>query len=150
VPAPAYTHHHMLGRLSSIVTKERLNGQKVMVVRCEEICMSGGLVHQRVVRQSVQPDGHEVIRDRALGPGLTAGVMVSGPPPVLLQVRHLHVPLEDRVLRNSLHKPRPPGGGGPVPPRVGARPLWACAPGPASGTQTSLPPGEEVRCRHGH
>jgi large subunit ribosomal protein L13Ae len=39
-------HHHMLGRLSSIVTKELPNGQKVVVVRCEEICMSGSLVHQ--------------------------------------------------------------------------------------------------------
>jgi large subunit ribosomal protein L13Ae len=43
--------HHMLGRLSSIIAKELLNDQKVMVVRCEEICMSGGLVRQGVVRQ---------------------------------------------------------------------------------------------------
>jgi hypothetical protein len=32
-----------------------------MVVRCEEICMSGGLV-----RQGVQPDGRKVIRNLAL------------------------------------------------------------------------------------
>jgi ribosomal protein L13 len=57
----------MLGHLSSIIAKELLNGQKVVVVRCEEICMSGGLDHQGVVCQSVQPDGHEVIRDCALG-----------------------------------------------------------------------------------
>jgi hypothetical protein len=37
-------HHHMLGRLSSIIAKELLNDQKVVVVRCEEICMSGGLI----------------------------------------------------------------------------------------------------------
>jgi large subunit ribosomal protein L13Ae len=37
-------HHHMLGRLSSIIAKELLNDQRVVVVRCEEICMSGGLV----------------------------------------------------------------------------------------------------------
>jgi large subunit ribosomal protein L13Ae len=36
--------HHMLGRLSCIIAKELLNDQKVVVVRCEEICMSGGLV----------------------------------------------------------------------------------------------------------
>ncbi|KAE9460782.1 hypothetical protein C3L33_07307, partial [Rhododendron williamsianum] len=36
--------HHMLGRLASILAKELLNGQKVVVVRCEEICLSGGLV----------------------------------------------------------------------------------------------------------
>ncbi|KAA3458660.1 60S ribosomal protein L13a-4 [Gossypium australe] len=40
--------HHMLGRLASIVAKELLNGQKVAVVRCEEICMSGGLVRQKM------------------------------------------------------------------------------------------------------
>ncbi|KAG5593519.1 hypothetical protein H5410_044033 [Solanum commersonii] len=39
--------HHMLGRLSSILVKELLNGQRVVVVRCEEICLSGGLVHQK-------------------------------------------------------------------------------------------------------
>ncbi|CAM0876304.1 unnamed protein product [Alopecurus aequalis] len=40
--------HHMLGRLSSIVAKELLNGQRVVIVRCEEICMSGGLVRQKM------------------------------------------------------------------------------------------------------
>jgi len=40
--------HHMLGRLSSILAKELLNGQRVVVVRCEEICLSGGLVHQKM------------------------------------------------------------------------------------------------------
>jgi hypothetical protein len=38
--------HHMLGRLSSIIAKELLNDQKVVVVRCEEICLSAGLVCQ--------------------------------------------------------------------------------------------------------
>jgi large subunit ribosomal protein L13Ae len=38
--------HHMLGRLSSIIAKELLNDQKVMVVCCEEICLSTGLVYQ--------------------------------------------------------------------------------------------------------
>jgi large subunit ribosomal protein L13Ae len=40
--------HHMLGRLASILAKELLNGQRVAVVRCEEICMSGGLVRQKM------------------------------------------------------------------------------------------------------
>ncbi|PHT82287.1 60S ribosomal protein L13a-4 [Capsicum annuum] len=40
--------HHMLGRLSSILAKELLNGQRVVVVRCEEICLSGGLVRQKM------------------------------------------------------------------------------------------------------
>jgi large subunit ribosomal protein L13Ae len=40
--------HHMLGRLSSIIAKERLNGQKAVMVRCKEICMSAGLTRQRV------------------------------------------------------------------------------------------------------
>ncbi|KAM3259063.1 hypothetical protein ACQJBY_050691 [Aegilops geniculata] len=38
----------MLGRLASIVTKELLNRQRVVVVRCEEICMSGGLIRQKM------------------------------------------------------------------------------------------------------
>jgi large subunit ribosomal protein L13Ae len=40
--------HHMLGRISSVIAKELLNGQRVVVVRCEEICMSGGLVRQKM------------------------------------------------------------------------------------------------------
>ncbi|PKA59850.1 60S ribosomal protein L13a-4 [Apostasia shenzhenica] len=40
--------HHMLGRLASIVAKELLNGQHVVLVRCEEICISGGLVRQKM------------------------------------------------------------------------------------------------------
>jgi large subunit ribosomal protein L13Ae len=38
--------HHMLGRLSSIIAKELLNDQKVVIVRCEEICLSTGLARQ--------------------------------------------------------------------------------------------------------
>ncbi|KAH6809116.1 Ribosomal protein L13 family protein [Perilla frutescens var. frutescens] len=40
--------NHMLGRLASILAKELLNGQRVDVVRCEEICLSGGLVRQKM------------------------------------------------------------------------------------------------------
>ncbi|KAL8508647.1 hypothetical protein ACS0TY_019046 [Phlomoides rotata] len=40
--------NHMLGLLASILAKELLNGQKVVVVRCEEICLSGGLVRQKM------------------------------------------------------------------------------------------------------
>ena len=29
---------HLLGRLASIVAKELLSGQQVVVVRCEEVC----------------------------------------------------------------------------------------------------------------
>ncbi|CAN6447579.1 unnamed protein product [Victoria cruziana] len=38
----------MLGRLASILAKELLNGQRIVVVRCEEICLSGGLVRQKM------------------------------------------------------------------------------------------------------
>jgi large subunit ribosomal protein L13Ae len=40
------TRHHMLGRLSSIIAKELLNDQKIVVARCEEICLSAGPVCQ--------------------------------------------------------------------------------------------------------
>ena len=33
---------HMMGRLASVVAKLILNGQKVVIVRCEEINISGG------------------------------------------------------------------------------------------------------------
>lgn len=32
---------HLLGRLASIVAKQLLNGQKVVVVRCEDLNISG-------------------------------------------------------------------------------------------------------------
>ncbi|ORY92318.1 ribosomal protein L13 domain-containing protein [Syncephalastrum racemosum] len=32
---------HLLGRLTSIVAKQALSGQKVVVVRCEEVNVSG-------------------------------------------------------------------------------------------------------------
>jgi ribosomal protein L13 len=32
---------HLLGRLASVVAKQILNGQKIVVVRCEQILMSG-------------------------------------------------------------------------------------------------------------
>ncbi|KAE8727639.1 60S ribosomal protein L13a-4 [Hibiscus syriacus] len=40
--------HYILGYLVSIMAKELLNGQKVIVVRCEEICMSDGFVCQKM------------------------------------------------------------------------------------------------------
>ncbi|KAJ6793662.1 putative 60S ribosomal protein L13a-4 [Iris pallida] len=40
----------MIGRLASTVAKELLSGQRlvVVVVRCDEICLSGGLVRQEM------------------------------------------------------------------------------------------------------
>ena len=32
---------HLLGRLCSVVAKELLAGQKVVIVRCEQACVSG-------------------------------------------------------------------------------------------------------------
>mmetsp|Transcript_2805 Transcript_2805/g.4096 ORF Transcript_2805/g.4096 Transcript_2805/m.4096 type:complete len:201 (-) Transcript_2805:81-683(-) len=39
---------HLLGRLASVIAKELLAGQKVVVVRCDEIVISGSLVRNRV------------------------------------------------------------------------------------------------------
>ncbi|CAM9685040.1 unnamed protein product [Sphacelaria rigidula] len=39
---------HLLGRLASVVAKELLCGQKVVVVRCEQITISGSLVRNKV------------------------------------------------------------------------------------------------------
>ncbi|KAK7860819.1 60s ribosomal protein l13a-4 [Quercus suber] len=46
----------MLGRLSSIIVKELLNNQKVVVVRCEEIC-SSGLPKNEI--HEIPPKAHE-------------------------------------------------------------------------------------------
>ena len=42
---------HLLGRLASILAKELLNGQKVVVVRCEEINISGSLFRNKRQQQ---------------------------------------------------------------------------------------------------
>eukprot|EP00541_Cyclophora_tenuis_P012183 CAMPEP_0116558254 /NCGR_PEP_ID=MMETSP0397-20121206/9711_1 /TAXON_ID=216820 /ORGANISM="Cyclophora tenuis, Strain ECT3854" /LENGTH=202 /DNA_ID=CAMNT_0004083837 /DNA_START=35 /DNA_END=643 /DNA_ORIENTATION=+ len=39
---------HLLGRLASIVAKELLAGQTIVIVRCDEMCISGSLVRNRV------------------------------------------------------------------------------------------------------
>lgn len=39
---------HLLGRLASILAKELLNGQKIVVVRCEEINISGSLFRNKL------------------------------------------------------------------------------------------------------
>ena len=36
---------HLLGRLCSIVAKELLAGQKIVIVRCDEICISGSCTY---------------------------------------------------------------------------------------------------------
>ena len=38
---------HMLGRLSSVIAKQLLTGNHIVVVRSEEAVLSGGLVRQR-------------------------------------------------------------------------------------------------------
>jgi large subunit ribosomal protein L13Ae len=39
---------HLLGRLASLVAKELLSGQEVIIVRCDEVCISGSLTRNRV------------------------------------------------------------------------------------------------------
>eukprot|EP00947_MAST-08B_sp_MAST-8B-sp1_P002008 g2008.t1 len=50
---------HMLGRLSSIVAKEMLRGQKVVVVRCEGLNISGSLYRNKIIF-------HRFLRKRTL------------------------------------------------------------------------------------
>jgi len=40
---------HLLGRLASIVAKQILNGQRLVVVRCEEINVSGSFFRSRLM-----------------------------------------------------------------------------------------------------
>lgn len=39
---------HLLGRLASIIAKQVLSGQKIVVVRCEEINISGSFFRNKV------------------------------------------------------------------------------------------------------
>jgi large subunit ribosomal protein L13Ae len=39
---------HMLGRLASILAKQLLNGKQIVVVRTEDLCISGGIVRQKM------------------------------------------------------------------------------------------------------
>ena len=39
---------HLLGRLASIISKQILNGQKIVVLRCEEINISGSFFRNKV------------------------------------------------------------------------------------------------------
>eukprot|EP00168_Porphyra_purpurea_P007181 TRINITY_DN1889_c0_g1_i1.p2 TRINITY_DN1889_c0_g1~~TRINITY_DN1889_c0_g1_i1.p2 ORF type:complete len:197 (+),score=54.50 TRINITY_DN1889_c0_g1_i1:26-616(+) len=39
---------HLMGRLASVVAKELLNGQRIVVVRCEEINISGSLYRNKL------------------------------------------------------------------------------------------------------
>jgi len=39
---------HLVGRLASVVARELLAGQQIVVVRCDELCVSGSLVRNRV------------------------------------------------------------------------------------------------------
>lgn len=41
---------HLLGRLASYVAKDLLSGQRIVVVRCEEILKSGSLFRSKMYR----------------------------------------------------------------------------------------------------
>lgn len=43
---------HLLGRLASIIAKQVLSGQKIVVVRCEEINVSGSFFRNKVSNTS--------------------------------------------------------------------------------------------------
>merc|ERR1712054_549832 len=58
---------HLLGRLASFVAKEALLGQKVMVVRCEDIVISGSFIRNKLkllMKRMVVPDALRVTRLR--------------------------------------------------------------------------------------
>lgn len=44
---------HLLGRLASTIAKQALSGQKIVVVRCEEINVSGSFFRNKVRLLSV-------------------------------------------------------------------------------------------------
>ena len=42
---------HLLGRLASVVAKELLAGQKIVIERCDEMCVSGSREYQPLDEQ---------------------------------------------------------------------------------------------------
>ncbi|KIY96173.1 60S ribosomal protein L13a-1 [Monoraphidium neglectum] len=56
---------HMLGRLASIVAKQILAGHQIVVVRAEEITISGGLVRQRMKYSRFLQKRHNTNPNRA-------------------------------------------------------------------------------------
>ena len=69
---------HLLGRLASVVAKELLGGQKVIVVRCEQITISGSreycvlswLVHRQCFRHTLRfsAQGNDRVAYRRIEP----------------------------------------------------------------------------------
>jgi len=47
-PVVVDAHGHLLGRLAALLAKELLNGQRVVVVRCEDINISGSLFRNKL------------------------------------------------------------------------------------------------------
>ena len=45
---------HLLGRLASIISKQILSGQKIVVVRCEEVNISGSFFRNKVRRTALE------------------------------------------------------------------------------------------------
>ena len=56
---------HLLGRLASTVAKQLLNGQKIVVVRCEALNISGEFF--RAKRTSIYSLAHDNIPSRDIG-----------------------------------------------------------------------------------
>ncbi|OAE33809.1 hypothetical protein AXG93_1193s1060 [Marchantia polymorpha subsp. ruderalis] len=86
--------HHMLGRLASILAKELLNGQRVVVVRCEEIALSGGLVRQKMKYLRMIP--HKTKRGAAALERLKA---FEGVPQPYDKMKRMVIPDALKVLR---------------------------------------------------
>lgn len=56
---------HLLGRLASTIAKQALSGQKIVVVRCEEINVSGSFFRNKVRASRSYRAGLELTRSIA-------------------------------------------------------------------------------------
>ncbi|KAJ6691164.1 60S RIBOSOMAL PROTEIN L13A-4-LIKE [Salix koriyanagi] len=88
--------HHMLGRLASIIAKELLNGQRVVVVRCEEICISGGAPSKILWRTIRGMIPHKTKRGEA---ALARLKVFEGVPPPFDKTKRMVIPDALKVLR---------------------------------------------------
>jgi large subunit ribosomal protein L13Ae len=116
---------HLLGRLASIVSKQILSGQKVQVVRCEEINVSGSFFRNKL-RYHAYLNKRHLVNPKKSGPfhfrapsrilykairgmvphktsrgaaALTRLALFEGVPPAQDKVKKMVVPAALRVLR---------------------------------------------------
>ncbi|KAI6047561.1 60S ribosomal protein L13a [Pisolithus marmoratus] len=92
---------HLLGRLASIIAKQILSGQKIVVVRCEEINISGSFFRNKLRYHNFLHKRH-IVNPKKSARGAAALErlkLFEGVPPPYDRKKRMVVPEALRVLR---------------------------------------------------